>query len=171
MTNRDQPIRDAQQRAIAVFQRRPEAALSTVKLSGQLRDGLFCRVAAPAMDLSMDMPKALGGEESAPSPGHYIRVGLIGCVAIGIKLTAAREQIPVESIDVDIEMDFDDGALLAVGPNSAAPLETRLIVAIRSPAPPSEVLAMVDRALAADPYYLAFRNPQVIRAEVTVKGN
>jgi hypothetical protein len=170
MTSRDLEIRDAQRRVISLFDRRPEAAFSTKRLSGQLTEGLACRVAAEGADVTMDMPKGLGGEGNAPSPGHFIRAGLIGCVAIGIKLTAIREAIEIVSINVDVEMDFDDGALLAMGTNTAAPLETRLIVAIKSSAPSSDVVAMVDRALAADPYYLAFRDPQNIRAEVTATG-
>ena len=167
--SRDLEIRNAQERAISVFRRKPESAFSTNKASGQLRQGLVCQITSPGPEVTMDMPKALGGEGSAPSPGHFIRAGLIGCVAIGIKLTAAREGIEVSEIDVDVEMDFDDGALLEVGTNSAAPLETRLIVAIKSPAPWTDVVAMVNRALAADPYYLAFKDRQNIKAEVSSK--
>ena len=108
----------------------------------------------------MDMPKALGGDGSAPSPGFFVRAGLIGCVAIGIKMTAAREGIPLKSVDVDVEMDFDDGAMFGLGDNTAAPLETRLTITLKSSAPWAAVEEMARRALAADTYFLALRDPQ-----------
>ena len=115
------------------------------------------------------MPKVLGGDGSAPTPGFFIRAGLIGCVAIGIKMTAAREGVPLESVDVDVEMDFDDSAVFGLGSNSAAPLETRFTIALQSSAPWDQVTAMVDRALAADTFFLALKDAQNVKARV-VRG-
>ena len=110
----------------------------------------------------MDMAEAIGGDGSAPTPGFFIRTGLVGCIAIGIKLTAAREGIDIGAIDVGVEMDFDDGAMLGVGDNSAAPLETRLIITVESTTPWEEVEAMIGRALECDPYFLALRDAQSV---------
>jgi uncharacterized OsmC-like protein len=118
----------------------------------------------------MDMSKGLGGEERGPTPGFFIRAGLAGCVAIGIKLTATREAVPVDAIDVGVEMDFDDGALLGVGSNKAAPLATRLTITVHSPAAWETVTAMVDRALASDPYYLALRDAQDVSTHIVPAG-
>jgi hypothetical protein len=63
-------------------------------------------------------------------------------------------------------MDFDDSAMFGVGSNTAAPLETRFKIALQSAAPWEEVTAMVDRALAADPYFLALRDAQNVTARV-----
>jgi hypothetical protein len=60
-------------------------------------------------------------------------------------------------------MDFDDSALLGMGGNTAAPLETRLTITLKSAAAWSEVTAMVQRALAADPFYLALRDAQNVK--------
>ena len=119
----------------------------------------------------MDVSQVLGGDEKGPTPGFFIRAGLAGCVAIGIKLTAAREGIAIDSIDVDVEMDFDDGAMLGVGSNTAAPLQTRLTITLDSAEPWERVTAMVDRALAVDPYFLALRDAQNVTARlVPAKG-
>ena len=75
-------------------------------------------------------------------------------------MTAAREGIPLESVDVDVEMDSDDGAMFGLGDNTAAPLKTRLTITLKSPAPWAAVEEMARRALAADTYYLAFRDAQ-----------
>jgi uncharacterized OsmC-like protein len=118
----------------------------------------------------MDMGAVLGGGDAAPSPGFYIRAGLIGCIAIGIKMTAAREGTQVDSVDVDVEMDFDDSAMLGMGANSAAPLSTRITISVDSPAPPATIESMVDRALAADPFFLALRDPQSVVTRVVCRS-
>jgi uncharacterized OsmC-like protein len=158
--DRDDAIRFAQERALSIFQRKQSAALSSAKASGHLDEGLRCTVSSDELDVRMDMPKALGGDGSAPSPGFFVRAGLIGCVAIGMKMTAAREGIPLESVDVDVEMDFDDGAMFGLGDNTAAPLETRLTITLKSSAPWAAVEEMARRALAADTFYLALRDAQ-----------
>jgi uncharacterized OsmC-like protein len=166
---RDDALRSAQERAISIIQRKQSAALHSAKASGRLGEGLRCTVSSDELDVRMDMPKAFGGDGSAPSPGFFVRAGLIGCVAIGIKMTAAREGIPLESVDVDVEMDFDDGALFGLGDNTAAPLETRLTITLKSPAPWSAVGEMVRRALAVDPYYLAIRDAQRVNFTLVAK--
>lgn len=166
----DVEIREAHKRIVEVFQKKPSAGHGTMRASGRLEDGLVCVAGANGTEVTMDMKKAAGGGESAPPPGFYIRAGLIGCVAIGIKLTAAREGIPIEAIDVDVEMDFDDFALFGLGANSAAPLETRLSIRIDSSASQDVLDGLVKRALAADPYFLAIQNAQKISATVARVG-
>jgi hypothetical protein len=60
--------------------------------------------------------------------------------------------------------------MLGVGSNSAAPLATRFMITLQTTAPPDEVTAMVDRALAADPYFLALRDAQNVTAQVVQSG-
>src|SRR5690349_9162169 len=129
--DRNAEIRAAQERIITVFKQRPQTALSTSKGSAGIEDGLTCTYRQGDLKAVMDMSKVLGGDEKGPTPGFFIRAGLAGCVAIGIKLTAAREAVPLESIDVGVEMDFDDGAIFGVGNNTAAPLATRLTITLQ----------------------------------------
>ena len=161
--HRDVEIRAAQERAADIFRKKPGAAFSSIRANAHLGDGLACTVRQGDYEVVADMPKVLGGLGSAPSPGFFVRAGLASCVAIGIKLAAAREAIAIEAIDVDVEMDFDDSALLGMGGNSAAPLETRLTITLATSAPWHEVTAMVERALAADPFFLALRDAQNVK--------
>jgi len=166
---RDAEMRDKQERVIAVYRKKPSTALSTIHATGRLDEGLKCTVHQGDHQAVMDMPDMIGGGGAAPTPGFFIRAGLLGCIAIGIKLTAVREAIPIDTLDVDVDMDFDDGAMFGLGSNTAAPLATRITIAIESPAPAAEVKAMVARALAADPYFLALRDAQKVTAEVTAR--
>ncbi len=71
-------------------------------------------------------------------------------------------------MDVDVEMDFDDSAMFGVGSNSPAPLETRIVIELRSAAPADRLAAMVDRALAADPYFIALRDAQNVKTQLNL---
>ncbi len=164
--DRNAEIRAAQERIIAVFRKKPATAFSTTHASAHIEDGLTCTFRQGDHQAVMDMSKSLGGDKKGPTPGFFIRAGLAGCVAIGIKLAAARELVAIGRLDVDIEMDFDDSAMFAVGSNSPAPLETRFVITLESPAPWHEVTAMVDRALAADPYFIALRDAQKVTARL-----
>ena len=163
---RNEQIRVAVERAADVFSKKPSAARSMKRASGRIEHGLVCHARQDSYTATMDMPEPIGGEGSAPPPGFHIRVGLVGCIAIGVKLTGVREGTEIGAIDVDVEMDFDDGAMIGVGDNSAAPLETRVTIAIESPAPWEEVTAMVGRALERDPYFIALRDAQVVKAKL-----
>ena len=169
--SRNEKIRLAVERVTDVFRRKPATALNTKHASGRIEHGLVCHARQDGYTATMDMPEPIGGEGSAPSPGFHIRMGLVGCVAVGIKLTAVREGIDIGAIDVDVEMDFDDAAMIGVSDNTAAPLETRITIAVESAAPWEEVTAMVGRALERDPYFIAFRDAQPMKTKlVPAKG-
>jgi uncharacterized OsmC-like protein len=167
--NRDLEIRDAQARVVEIFAKKPRAAISTTQAAAHVGDGLLCTVRQGDYEAKMDMGAVLGGEGKAPTPGFYFRAAVAGCVAIGIKMTAARERVPLSAVDVGIEMDFDDSAMFGMGANSAAPLETRLAIRLKSPAPADRLAALVDRALAADPFFLALKDAQKVKTELTAE--
>ncbi len=162
-------IRASQERVAEAFRRKPSVALSTAKGRASIGDGLLCHYRQDGYEAAMDMGTVLGGAGVAPTPGFYFRAAIAGCAAIGIKMTAAREGLEIGAVDVDVEMDFDDSALLGMGNNSAAPLDTRLVISIESREDDATLQAMVDRALAADPFFLALRDRQKVTTAVVPK--
>lgn len=56
-------------------------------------------------DLYADVPKAYGGEESAPDPHDYFDLSLGACKAITSKMYAQRKQWPLESITATVKRD------------------------------------------------------------------
>jgi uncharacterized OsmC-like protein len=164
----DAQIREAQERAMAVFRRRPETALSSVAAEATVGSGLTCTFVQGAHSAVMDMPATVGGSDEGPTPGFFARAAIAGCVAIGIKMTAARLGIEVKSVRVGLEMDFDNSAMFGMGSASAAPLVTRLDVALESDAAAEALEDLVETALRADPYFLALRDPQHVETRITV---
>ena len=166
--NKDTRIREAQIRYIKILNRQPQLARSTAKGTATIEDGFMCNFTQGEQSIVMDMPNVMGGDDAGPTPGFFARASIAGCVSMGIKQTAVKEGFVIDSVSVDIEMDFADGAPLDFGEDSAAPLETRFIIRIDTDSPESEMVALVDRALEKDTFFLALRDAQSIKTNVSV---
>ena len=55
--------------------------------------------------LFADVAANLGGEDSAPDPHDLYDASLAACKAITLLMYAKRKQLPLESVDVNIERD------------------------------------------------------------------
>lgn len=55
--------------------------------------------------LFADVATTLGGEDSAPDPHDLYDASLAACKAITLLMYAKRKQIPLSSVDLDIERD------------------------------------------------------------------
>jgi uncharacterized OsmC-like protein len=164
----DTKIRDALARVETAFSKKPSLAHSTDRAVARVESGLKCVTRQGDYSTTMDMPAAMGGDGSAPSPGFLGRSAVSGCLAIGIKMTAARAGIPVDAVEVEIEMDWDDRGLLAMGDAPAGCLGSRLRIAVDSPAPEEAVRAMVDDAMASSPWLLTFVEPQNVVTDIRI---
>ena len=60
------------------------------------------------------MPAKAGGDESAPTPGMLGRGALASCLAVGYATWAARLEVPIASLSVEVEADFDGRGELGV---------------------------------------------------------
>lgn len=166
--NKDARIREAQIRYLKILNRQPQLARTTGKGNATIEDGFICKFTQDEHSIVMDMPKGVGGDNAGPTPGFFARASIAGCVSMGIKQTAVQEGLAIDSVSVDVEMDFADGASLGFGEDSAAPLETRLFIQIDTDSPKSEVVALVDRVLEKDTFFLALRDAQSVKTNVSV---
>ena len=164
--DRNTHIRQSQERFIASIQSRPQRPLSTSVTRGRLEHGLACHVTQGRHRALMDLGPALGGDNAGPTPSFYARAGIVGCVAMGIKLTATRAGMDFRSVDVAVETDCDDGGLFGLGTAGAAPVETRVSVSIDTDVPASQVQQLVQQALETDIWFLALRDAQQVHTQV-----
>ena len=162
----DEELRRAQERAIAVYKRKPGAARSMASGSAQITEGLRCEFTQGEFRTTTDLPEIFGGGHAGPTPGFHARAGVATCLATGIKMAAQRAGIALRKVIVDLEMDFDDGAMFGLGGLSAAPLETRIAIRLDADEPEAALQALVAEALEIDPFFLALRDPQVVRTSV-----
>jgi uncharacterized OsmC-like protein len=161
--DRETHAREGQHRAIAVFEKRPNRARVTNRGTATVEDGLVCAFSDGTQAIDIDMPEAIGGTATAPSPGYFGRAAICSCIAIGIKMTAARAGLALNRISVSIEQDFDNRGVLGIPETSAVPSDTRITIAISSSASAQMVEDLVDRALRIDPWYLSFLHAQPVQ--------
>ena len=167
---RDEAIRQAQTTVIERMKADLDAACTTLVTAGRIEHGLTCRVTQGRFSATLDMGRGMGGDAEGPSPGFFARAGVVGCVAIGVKMMAAREGLVFRAVDVRVECDFDDAALMGLSPRSAAPLETRICIEIDTDEDRATVDNLVERALAVDPWFLALRDAQLVHHAVHLTG-
>ena len=159
-------LKAALARLAEVYRKKPSAALSTCSVVGTIEKGTLCRITDGTHNVVTDLPEPMGGEDAGPSPGFFARAGLAGCVAIGIKMQAARAGYELRSINVQVETDFDDRAFYGLGDKPAAPLETRLAIKIDSDLDEDTLSAFVNDVLDRDTWFVALRDAQRVKASI-----
>lgn len=167
MAQTDAHIRTHQNQVIQYLTDNPEKAFATTKITGQVSDGLKCHVTQGRHEVDMDMGLAMGGDNTAPTPGFFAKAGVVGCLSIGTKMTAARLGIAVRSVRVELETDTDSLALLGHSGNYAGPLETRVNIVVDSDEDDAKIDGLIDFVLTIDTWFLALRDAQSVSTRWT----
>jgi uncharacterized OsmC-like protein len=126
-------IADAVSSASAYLTEHPdEARYRDSHARARLGSGLRVDVTGPnGEQLATDMPAAIGGTASAPSPGWFLRAATASCVASLVAIRAAATGVSLRSVDVTVDSESDDRGILGLDPSiPAGPLSTRIVVAI-----------------------------------------
>ena len=102
-------IREALERAERVFMAKPELAVfPTPVTTARMLDGLRCDITGPDGEHAIsDLKKALGGTESAPSSGWYLRAAIASCMATSITMRAAQLGIVLRHLEVSVSARAD----------------------------------------------------------------
>jgi uncharacterized OsmC-like protein len=79
---------------------------------------------------------------------------------------AAKMGVPIDSIEVEIQADYDDGVLFGVAEGPAGYSEVRYIVTIESDASEADIMRVLDASDAHGPYLDVFSRAQTCRREV-----
>jgi hypothetical protein len=112
-------IKIAVERSTKAISPQPSLGLGTGISKTRIKNGLTCEVEEGNWKFFADMPGSIGGNGEGPTPGVYGRAALGSCLAIGYMMMAAKRNIPVSSLEVEVQADYDDGALL--GTTKVAP--------------------------------------------------
>ena len=88
-----------------------------------------------------------GGTNAGPNPGVLGRAALGSCLALGYGMWAARLDVPITALEVEIHADYDVRGELGVDdgvrPGYSA---IRYVVRVSSPAPEADVRRVIDTA-------------------------
>ena len=118
-----------------------------------LESGLRVSVSGPGGEsVVTDMPAGIGGGNSAPSPGWYLRAATAACVVSLVGIRAAATGIVCDGVEVIVDSESDDRGILGLAEDMpAGPLSVRIAISIRSSAGSSDVLSLAEWAVAHCP--------------------
>jgi uncharacterized OsmC-like protein len=163
-------LKTAFERCARALKLRPSMGRDTGITKARIREGLICDIEAGPWHFVADMPKAVGGSETAPTPGAYGRAALGSCLAVGYMMHAAKLGVPIRALEVEIQADYDDGALFGVSDAPPGYLQVRYVVTVESGAPEADVLRVLDEGDAHSPYLDVFRRSQTCTRTVRITG-
>jgi len=162
-------IKSAFERISKTLAQKPSFGKGTGISRAVVTSGLSCRVTEGDYEFVADMPQQAGGNAAGPTPGVYGRAALGSCLAIGYMMRAAVMNVPITSLEVEIQADYDDGVLFGtVKDLPAGYLEVRYTVTVDSEAPQSEVMRVLDEADRHSPYLDVFSRAQSCKREVRI---
>ena len=122
-------IRAALAGAGAYLTEHPDEARYTDSVAtARVEAGLRVLVAGPAGEqLITDMPGAVGGAGSAPSPGWYLRAAVAACAISLATMRAAELGLTGFTCEVEVDSESDDRGILGLDPSTpAGPLSMRI---------------------------------------------
>ena len=163
-------IREISERTIKLLTQRPDKGHLTGTTTARIENGLRCAIEEGPWQLAVDMPSKAGGDGTAPTPGTLGRGALAGCLAIGIRLWAARLEIPVDAVEVEVQTDFDVRGEMGIGDAAPGYEQVRYAVSIESSAARETLLELLDTAERHSPYLDVFRRPQRTHRTLRING-
>jgi uncharacterized OsmC-like protein len=163
-------IREIAERNVRLLAAKPDRGHLSCVTRARLAGGLRCEIEEGPWRLAADMPAKVGGDDSAPTPGVLGRGALAGCLTIGIAAWAARLGVPLESVEVEVQTDFDARGELGMGDVPPGYQEVRYIVSIASPAPRYELDRLLAMAERHSPYLDIFGRAIALKRALRVNG-
>ena len=109
----------------------------------------------------------LTGDDAAPTPAEALLAALGSCVAVGIAANAVARAVPITSLALDIEAEFDPTAawgVVNVNPQQIGFNTVRITAHIEADAPRAVLEALVAHAVLWSPASNTLHNPVHIDA-------
>jgi uncharacterized OsmC-like protein len=101
-------IRCRYEQRVAELRDRPELGRSHGGARAELAYGFACDVDLGDRSLRVDLPRAEGGSGSGPHPGQLMRASLSACLVMGYRAWAARLDVPLDDVAVEMCCEFDE---------------------------------------------------------------
>jgi len=167
---RTQRIKERFERNARAVELRPSVGRYTSRSRVRLREGLTCDIEDGEHRLVADMSERSGGDALGPTPGVYGRAALGSCMTIAIAQWAARLDIRVDRLEVDVETDADEAGVYGTADVPPGYTQVRCIVTIESPAPSERVRDLLDVATARCLFWDVFARAMDLRREDRILG-
>ena len=157
-------------RSVSILSQKPEKGISTLVSTTRVINGLACEATEGNWIIKADLPSQVGGTETGPTPGVYGRAALGSCLAMGYMLWASKLEVPIDSLEVDIQADSDDGGLFGCSDTRPGYSEVRYCVRVQSSAPEEDLFRVFDEGDRHSPYLDIFANSVVCNRSIEIVG-
>ncbi len=147
---------------------KPSLGLGTGVSKTRIVNGLSCETIEGDWVFKADMPKQAGGYGTASSPGALGRAALGSCLAIGYMMWASKLDVIIDSLEVEIETDYDDGGLFGSSDSYPGYSEIRYLVRIKSPASSKEIEEVLDLGDKHSPFLDVFSRAQSCKRQIEI---
>jgi len=131
---------------------KPALGFSTMVSKSRITKGLACHSKEGDWEFVTDLPTQVGGSETGPTPGVLGRAALGSCLAMGYMLWASKLEVPINNIEIEIEVDADDGGMFATSNSPAGYTEIRYLVRVESVASEADIIKVLDMGGEHDAY-------------------
>jgi uncharacterized OsmC-like protein len=159
-------IREIAERNIRLLVAKPSRGHLSCTTRARLVDGVRCETEEGPWRFAADMAAKVGGDESAPTPGVLGRGAFASCLTIGIAAWAARLDVPLDALEVEVEADFDARGELGMGDVPPGYSEVLYRVSIESPASRERIDQLLSLAERHSPYLDVFGRAMALRRAV-----
>ena len=167
----DEQVREALERNAKAVSARSGVGRGVAATKAVLRPGLECTVTEGPHSLTVAMTRKYGGTESGPNPGVLGRAALASCLAITYGMWAARLGVAFDSLEVEVQADYDVRGELgvddAVRPGYGA---VRYVVTVTSASSEDDVLRVLDAADRHSSYLDIFARGVPLAREVRISA-
>jgi putative redox protein len=103
----------------------------------------------------IDEPTAAGGTDTGPSPTRLLAASLAGCTAITIEMYAERRDWKVGQVEVDVDVEYRDGAPISFAvtlrlPSELSDEQRKRLLVVASKCPVHKLIAGETEVTIAD---------------------
>tara|TARA_R110001606_G_scaffold337192_2_gene485218 strand:+ start:2010 stop:2522 length:513 start_codon:yes stop_codon:yes gene_type:complete len=164
-------IKNKFERTIKALTLKPSLGHGTGVSKTRIINGLTCETKEGDWVFKSDMPKQVGGYDTASSPGALGRAALGSCLAIGYMMWASKLEIKIDSLEVEIQADYDDGGLFNTSDSPPGYLVIRYLVKIKSPASADEIENLLNKGDKHSPYLDVFSRAQTCIRQIELSND
>jgi uncharacterized OsmC-like protein len=163
-------IADTIRRLEDAVERRPGFGSGTSRSRTTLGDGVRCVSVEGDWTIATDLPVALGGSSSAPTPSVLLRAALGACMAMSYRLRAERAGLGPFKVTVDVEADSQLAGMLLAS-SAARPGFTciRYHVEVRCDAPQEQIRRVLDEGDRLSPVLDAIGRSTAVTRSMTIR--
>jgi uncharacterized OsmC-like protein len=160
-------IKAALERVVKAVEAHPSVGRGTAVTKVTLHPGLACEVEEGPWRFNVGMTEKYGGQNAGPNPGVYGRAALGSCLALGYGIWAARLDIPVRSVTVEVRARYDARGEFGID-DSIRPgyADIVYVVTVDTDAPDADVYRLLDTADRHSSWLDDLRNPVPVSREV-----